>query len=69
MFIILLQTALDRLNSLICTSHFSNSFDSVFNEQIEKIFCVLAVKHIYKKEQIGYLKYSLLTTKIHYISR
>ena len=52
MFSILLQTALGKLNSFICTGHFSNSFDGVFNKKIEKIFCVLAVKHIYKKNRL-----------------
>ena len=32
-----------------------------------KLIGALAVQHTKKKEQIGYLEYSLLITKIHYI--
>ena len=50
MFSILLQTASGIWNSAICTAHFSDNFNSVFNEKIEKSICVCSVYHI-KKEK------------------
>ena len=57
MFSILLQTVRGVLNSLICTAHFSDNFNSVFNYKIEKLFCVCAVLHVKIEEQIGYLEF------------
>ena len=67
MFSIILRTARSILNSVVCALHFSDNFISVFNDKTAKHFCVLAVYHL-KKEQIQYLEYSLLITKIHYIA-
>ena len=63
-----LQTANCILNSLICTAIFSNNFNSIFNKKIEKLFCICADSMLKKEEQIAYLEYSLLITKIHHMS-
>ena len=55
MFSDLLQTARGILNSLICVSHFSSNFNSVFHKEAHaKYWCCSK-----KKEQIGfgYLEY------------
>ena len=63
---IILQTARGLLNSLICVVHFSNDFISVFHKKVhETYWCSRSVTC---QEQIGYLEYSLLMIKIHYIS-
>ena len=36
MFSILSKTANDIVNSVICTAHFPENFNSVFNKEIEK---------------------------------
>ena len=66
MFSISLQTAKGILNSLICVAHFSNNFKSVFHWKGSWNSLVLQ-QYAKKKEQIGYLEYSLLMVKIHYI--
>ena len=43
MFSILLQTIRGILNTLICVAHFSNNFNSIFNEKVENIIVVLTV--------------------------
>ena len=43
MFSIILQTARGILNSVICTAHFFDSFNSVINKEIEKTISVCAV--------------------------
>ena len=63
-----LQTAKGILNSLICTANFSNNFNSIFNKKIQKLFCICADSMLKKEEQIAYLEYSLLITKIHHMS-
>ena len=37
MFRILLQTARGMLNSVICTAHFSDNFNTVFYKKIERL--------------------------------
>ena len=68
MFSNLLQTARGISNSLICVVHFSNNFNGVFHKKFMKSFGAVAVHHAKKKEQIGYLEYSVLMIKIDYIS-
>ena len=65
---ILSQTTIILLNGVICTAHFSNNFDSLFNKKTEKFFSVCVVRHVKKEEKIKYLKRSFLKTENHYIS-
>ena len=51
-------TARGILNTVICTAYFSDTFDSVFNKKRETFLCFCSIV-CQKKEQIGYLEYSL----------
>ena len=57
MFSILLQTTRGTVNSLICVSHFSNNFSSVFHKKrFMKLVNTLAVWHANKKRTDWILK-------------
>ena len=43
MFKIPLQTTRGMLNNVVCTAHFSDNFNSVFNKKAKKMFCVCPV--------------------------
>ena len=62
--IMIFQTAAGVLNGVISTVYFSDNFSSVLNKKKE--FLVSACKE--RKQQIGYLIYSLLISRVHYIS-
>ena len=49
-------------------AYFPENFNSVFSNKQRKFF-VCAVQHVKKRRTDGNLEYSLLITKIHYISR
>ena len=53
-------------HSLICVVHFSNDLNSVFHKKVHETYCCSS--SVACQEQIGYLEYSLLMIKIHYIS-
>ena len=37
------MTAIGILNSVNCTAHICDNFNSVFNKEMEKVICVCAV--------------------------
>ena len=70
MFSILSQTARGIVNSLIYVANFSNNFNIIvysIKKAHKSYWCSSSIAY-QEKEHIGYLEYSLLMIKIHYIS-
>ena len=53
MFIVLLQTARCVLKSVICTAHFADSFNSVFNKKNENFSGLCSITCKKKKNRLN----------------